>query len=270
MRRTAMLAASFLAVALITTPAFAQTSAPKGAVAVTGAATSGSHEPKPKSADENKAVLAMGKATDIDQRIELADTLMAKYPDTEYKGLARLIEAAAYHQKGDNVKSVMYGEESLEADPRNFKTLLLMADIYSQTTRNTDLDMEDRLTKSDKYAQEALVLLKTAPKPDAKLSESDWNNAKKGEESRAYIAMGLDAIIRGKFNDAKTNIEKGMDLYADPLDMLRIDRAYCDAKRYDDAIAWSDKAASAPGLSDELKHIAAQDEVNAQILKKKK
>jgi tetratricopeptide (TPR) repeat protein len=270
MRRTAILAISFLAVVPITTSAFAQTSALKGAAAATGAATSGTHEPKPKSEDENKAVLAMGKATDVDQRIKLADALMTKYPDTEYKGLARLIEAAAYHQKGDDVKSVIYGEESLEADPNNFKTLLLMADIYSQSTHNTDLDMEDRLGKSDKYAQEALVLLKTASKPDPKLSDSDWNNAKKGEESRAFIALGLDAIIRGKFNDAKTNIEKGMDLYADPLDMLRIDRAYCDAKRYDDAIAWSDKAASAPGASDELKHIAAQDKINAQILKKKK
>ncbi|MEP6717213.1 MAG: hypothetical protein ABJC09_16700, partial [Terriglobia bacterium] len=210
MRRTELLVAGFLAVVPAIAPACAQT-APAEAQAVTEPAKGLSHEPKPKSGDENKMVIAMGKATDIDQRIALAEALLAKYPDTEYRGLARLIEAAAYHQKGDDLKAVIFGEESIGVDPNNFKTLLLMADIYSQSTHRNDLDREDRLTKADKYAQEALVLLKTAAKPDPKLSDSNWNNAKKGEESRAYIAMGLDAILRGKFSDAKSNIQKGID-----------------------------------------------------------
>jgi hypothetical protein len=57
-------------------------------------------------------------------------------------------------------------------------------------------------------------------------------------------------------------------MYPDPLDMLYIERAYADAKRYDDAIAWADKASGSPNANDKLKQIAASDKTRAQNLKK--
>lgn len=268
MRRIAILATSLLAVIAASAQTAPKAAAPAAPAAAAPAAPPVTPGPHPKSAEENTAVLAMGKAETPDARIKAVDALMTAFPDTDYKSIALLMEAESYHAKKDDAKAILYGEQSLEADAKSFETLLLLADIYSQTTRSTDLDMDDRLAKADKYAKDALAVLATAEKPNPQLSDADWAGAKKGEESRAWEAMGLAAILRKKFDEAKTDIQKGMDLYPDPVDMLRVGRAYMDAKKFDDAIAWDDKAGASPAADDNVKRIAAADKTRAQNLKK--
>ncbi len=254
--------------------AFSQTAPPPagaapaaGAAAPAGAAPA-TPGPHPKSPEENAAVVAMTKAQDPDGRIKAAEELVTKFPDTDYKGIALLMQAQSYHDKKDDAKAIVYGEQSLESDSKNFETFLLMAEIYAQTTRETDLDKDDRLAKVDKYAKEAVTLLATAPKPDPSVSDADWANVKKGEEARAWQAMGLTAILRKKYDEAKTDIQKGLDLYPDPIDMLRAGRAYLAAKRYDDATSWFDKAAASPNADDNVKRIAASDKARTLAAKK--
>ncbi len=80
--------------------------------------------------------------------------------------------------------------------------------------------------------------------------------------------MGLTAILRKKYDEAKTDIQKGLDLYPDPVDMLRAGRAFLAAKRYDDAISFFDKAAASPGADDNIKRIAAADKTSTLAAKK--
>jgi tetratricopeptide (TPR) repeat protein len=252
--------------------AFSQTAPPAAGAGAAPAAGAGAPTatpgPHPKSPEENTAVVAMSKAADPDSRIKAVDELMAKFPETDYKAIALLMEAQSYHDKKDDAKAIVYGEQSLEADPKNFETLLLMAEIYAQTTRDTDLDKDDRLAKVDKYAKDALTQIATAAKPDPSVSDADWANVKKGEEARAWQAMGLTAILRKKYDEAKTDVQKGIDLYPDPIDMLRAGRAYLAAKRYDDAVGWFDKAAASPNADDNVKRIAASDKARTLTAKK--
>jgi tetratricopeptide (TPR) repeat protein len=178
------------------------------------------------------------------------------------------VEAQAFHIKRDDVKAIVFGEQSLSADPKNYGTLLLLAEIYSRSTKSTDFDMNDKLTKSDQYANDARALLAVAEKPRPELSDADWASAKKSEESRAWLALGFSALLRRKYDEAAANFQKGSDLYPDPLDMLYIERAYGTAKRYDDAIAWADKAAASTHATDQLKQFAASDKARVQALKK--
>ncbi len=265
MRRIAIPVISLLAAL----PAFCQVPAPAaapGAMGATGA--SGPHTPKPKSNAENSALVAMFNSTDPDTQIKSSTEFLKNYPDTDYKAQALLIEAEGYHGKKDEPKAIIYGEQSLEADPKSYATLLLLAEIYSRTSHATDLNLNDEMAKSDKYAREALDIIAVAPKPKPDLSDADWENAKKGEEERGYMALGFSALLRRKFDDAKTNFDKAMTLYPDPLDMLYIERGYGDAKRYDDAIAWIDKAAASPSATDKFKQIAASDKTRFQAAKK--
>jgi tetratricopeptide (TPR) repeat protein len=210
----------------------------------------------------------MGKAQDPDSRIKAAEALLGGFPDTDYKAVALQVEADSYHQKSDVTKAIVLAEQSLEADPKSFYTLLLLAEIYSQNTRSTDLDMGDRLAKVDTFAKDAISLLAAAEKPDPKVSDADWTGIKRGEESRAWEAMGLAAIIRNKPDEAKTDLQKSMDLYSTPTEMLRIARAYAAANRFDEAIGWDDKAADSPNADDTIKRIAASDKTRAQSMKK--
>jgi tetratricopeptide (TPR) repeat protein len=265
MRRIAILLISLTAAI----PAFSQAppapaAAPAGAAAPAAAPTG----PHPKSPAENDAIVAMGKAQDPDGQIKAAEDVLTTYPDTDYKAIAYLVEAQAYNQKRDYPKAIVLGEKSLDADPNNYATLLLLADIYARTSKPTDLNLNDNLAKVDKYAKDALADLDKAQKPKADIPDADWEQAKTGQEAQAYMSLGLAAVLRKKFDDAKTDFDKSISMYPDPLVMLYIERSYSGAKQYDEAIAWSDKALAAQGASDQVKSIAASDKTRSQALKK--
>jgi hypothetical protein len=151
--------------------------------------------PHPKSPEENQALLDMFKAQDPDAQLQAAQNILDKFPDTDYKAQVMLVQAQAYHEKKDEPKAIVAGEKALEDDPKSYEGMLLLAEIYSRTTRETDLDKDDRLAKSDKYAHDALALLATAEKPKPDITDEQWAGVKQGETERAYMALGLSAIL---------------------------------------------------------------------------
>lgn len=242
---------------------------PAGATGGTGAAAAVITGPHPKSKAENDAVLALSQAKDPDAQIKAGEDLLTNFPDTDYKAQALQFEAEGYHAKRDDTKALAMGERALDADPKSFETMLLLAEILSGTgTHSTDLDVNDKLTKSDKYANDAIPLIQNAPKPRPDIPDADWAGAKKTEEARAWASLGFSALLRNKFDDAKTDFQKSSDMAPNPVAMLYIDRAYIAAKRYDDAIAWTDKAAAAAPGNDQIAKYAAGDKTRAQALKK--
>lgn len=269
MRRIAILTIALLAAL----PAFSQTAPaaapPAGAAGAAGASgATGPTGPHPKSNAENSALVGMLKATDPAAQAKAAEDFLKTYPDTDYKATALLIEAEAYHQIKQDPKAIVAAESALDIDAKSYDTLLLLAEIYSRTTKATDLDLDDKLTRCDKYAKQAMTILATAPKPKPELADADWAGMKQGEEARAWLALGFSSLLRKKYDDAKTNFQKGITMYPDPLDMLYIERAYTDAKRYDDALAWIDKAASSPNANDTVKRITGSDKTRVEGLKK--
>ncbi|HVY92591.1 MAG TPA: hypothetical protein VHA14_07580 [Bryobacteraceae bacterium] len=243
--------------------------APAAGAAAPGAPAAQPAGPHPKSPEENAALLAMFRAQDPDSQIKAAQDILDKYPDTDYKAQVLLVQAQAYHAKKDDPKAIVVGEESLAIDPKSYEALLLLSEIYSRTTRSTDLDMDDRLAKSDKYAHDALTVLATAEKPKPDISDEQWAGVKQGESERAYVSLGLSAILKKKYDEAKTDLDKAMSLYPDPLDMLYIERAYTAAKRYDDALTWIAKVEANPSPdAAQFKDIAGKDKTRVEALKK--
>ena len=55
--------------------------------------------------------------------------------------------------------------QALDADPKNYQALVLLAKSYATTTHVNDLDKEEKLTKSGKVRKAGLEMLKTAEKP---------------------------------------------------------------------------------------------------------
>ncbi len=104
-------------------------------------------------------------AADPDARIKAAENLITKYADTDFKALALYFEAVSYQQKNDFEKMVVYGEQAIQADPKQYAALLMIAKGIAQRTREFDLDREEKLTKAEKYAKDGMAVLKDAPKP---------------------------------------------------------------------------------------------------------
>jgi tetratricopeptide (TPR) repeat protein len=248
MRRTAIFTAVLLAVAIAAFPQAKQL--------------------KPKSPKEGAAIKAMLEAADPNARIKAADDLITKFADTDFKAFALYLEADSYAQLGNSEKAIVYGEQTLEADPKNYQAQVLLAKMYVQTTKPTDLDKEEKLKKASKYANEALETLKTAEKPNPQLTDPQWTEMKNDFIGQAYLAIGVDAAFHNKMDDVTAAFTKVAELDSDPSDLVRAGRVLIDLKKYAAAIPWFEKAAAFPGVNPQIKQIAESDKARAQAMVK--
>jgi tetratricopeptide (TPR) repeat protein len=261
MRLRTLLTTCLLGALVASGAAFAQTkpaaAAPKG--------------PGPKSPAEAQAINAVIQAQTQppDEMIKAVDALLAKYADTAYKSFALELEAEAYQHKNDNAKAIVYGEQALQADPKNFDAENLLANVTAATTRDTDLDKEEKLTKADKYAHDAIDTLEKDGKPPlmANLNDEQWTKTKNGAESLAWQALGTVALTRKKTDEAVADFQKGIELNPDPVLMIRAGRALLAARKPDDAIVYFQKVIDSADAPAQIKSIAEADKKRAMQTK---
>ena len=267
MRRSTSLAAATLGTLLCGVSALAQ--APAAAPPPIKADKNGVG---PKSKAEEAAVRTMfeAQAKTPDEQIAASENLLTKFADTVYKSFALELEAEAWQKKGDNTKAIVYGEQALEADPKNYDADNLLANVYAATTKDTDLNREENLTKADKYAHDSLAAL-DAGKPAifSRATDEAWNKTKAGAAEQAWQALGLIAQDRKKYDEAAADFQKGIEQSPDPLLMIRLGRVLFLAKKYDEAISWDQKVVDSPTAPDQFKGIAKQDLQRAQLTKPK-
>lgn len=227
--------------------------------------------PRPKSMDEQKALLAMFNATDPDVQIAAANTVLEKFADTDFKSIALFFLARDYQVKNDYAKSITYGERSLEADPKNYQSMLVVAGEYARNTKDTDFDKDDKLGKADKLSNDALATLKTAPKPNPNMSDADWEGAKKDLMANAYEILGQSAMVRKKAEVAATDFKTAIDMSTtkDPATYVRLAQADNMLNKPDDAIAAAEKAMSAPNAVPAVKQFAQAERARAMQAKGK-
>ncbi len=242
-------------------------------LAITGicliTATAAIAQKKPSKA-EGAAVNAMLQAQSPDDQIKAADALITKFADTSFKSFALSTEADAYEAKGDHTKAIVYCEQALAADPKNFDAEILMANVIAAQTKDTDLDKADKLKNPEKFAREALEVIPTVPKPVLfQMTDDAWALQKNSASARAWQALGLIATVQKKPDEAIANYEKGLALVPDPILMVRVARALEAEKKYDDAIGWLDKATASTTASAQIKDIAAKDKARMTAEKAK-
>jgi tetratricopeptide (TPR) repeat protein len=229
-------------------------------------------QPQPKSAAEVEALKAMFSAPDPDSRIKAAENLMTKFADTDFKGLALSLEADAYRQKGDYEKMMIFGERALEADPKNYNVMIMLATSLAQRTREFDLDREEKLAKAEKYANRALAILKDAQKPNPGITDDQWEKAKKDFSAQAHEALGLAAMVRKKYDVAISEFKTSVDIAAtqEPRTLVFLGNAYTLAGKPDDAIAVLDKVLTASDVNVQVKQAAQAAKVTATQMKEGK
>jgi tetratricopeptide (TPR) repeat protein len=226
-------------------------------------------QPQPKSKGELEALQAMFAAQDPDARIKAANEVVTKYADTDFKDVALFMAAFSYQQKNDPENAIIYAERVLEANPKHYQSMLMLAELMAQRTREHDLDKEEKLAKAEKYATGAQELLKTAAKPNPNLTDEQWEAGKKDLNAQAYQAIGLVAMGRKKFDVAATNFKAALDTASqpDPATMVRLASAYNQGGKPDEAIAVLDKVLAQPDVHPQIKQFAQAEKVRATQLK---
>jgi tetratricopeptide (TPR) repeat protein len=267
--------AGMLALALCGSGLMAQKGKDKGAPAPAqqGQAAAQPKGPMPKSKGEQDAVVALinaqGKADEV---ITAAENLLSKYADTEFKDAALFMEAQAYQAKGDAAKAQVYAEQALAAKPSNFQASLMLADLINRSTRENDLDKEEKLTRADKYAKDSITAINAAEKPNPQISDKDWDDAKKDMVSQAHDALGMSALTRKNYDGAVTEFKAAVDgaAHPEPAYEVRLASAYNNAKKYDEAIATAQKVMDEAQTPTQIKQVAQSIRAEATVAKQKK
>ncbi|MDQ6706089.1 MAG: hypothetical protein M3Z85_08990 [Acidobacteriota bacterium] len=221
--------------------------------------------PAPKSKAEMEALQAMFGAKDPDARITQAQNVITKFADSDFKPVALFFIAASYEQKNDFPNMVVYAERTIEADPKNYGAMLMLARGIASKTRENDLDKEEKLTRAEKYANSALDALKDAKKPQPQMPDDQWNAAKKDYVAQAHEALGISAMVRKKYDVAAKEFQTAVDTSTtpDPATMVRLAAADNQLGKYDDAITVLDKVMAAPDAQPAVKQFAQAEKVRA-------
>jgi tetratricopeptide (TPR) repeat protein len=224
---------------------------------------------KPKSAKEAEAVKAVLSAKTADDRIAAADNLLSKFKDTEFKSIALMMAAQAYDEKHDTPNAIVYGNRALEADPKNFQVMLIVSGDLAQMTKEFDLDKDEKLKRSTKLANDAIVAVTAAAKPNPSLSDDQWAAIQKDLIAQAHETLGVIASIDKKWDVAIAEFRTAVDNGAtpEPVTMIRLTVAYNNAKKYDEANAMADKVLATPGAPDNLKKMAQDEKARAAKLR---
>jgi tetratricopeptide (TPR) repeat protein len=222
-------------------------------------------QPKPKSPEELEALKSMFAAQTADARIAAAENVLTKFKDSDYKAVALYFEAASYKEKGDYEHAVVFGERTLEADPKHYQAMLMLAGLIAQHTKEFDLDRDEKLAQVEKYAKTALELLKDAPKPNPNLTDDQWSAAKKDFAADAHSALGMGAMARKKYDVAESEYKLSIEVAErpDPANIVRLGRAYSDDGKYDDAIAQFDKVMAMQDANVTVRQVAQAERVRA-------
>ena len=242
------------------------------AVLIAGLLFGQAKQPKLKSKKEQDAVMAIFNAPDAASKIKAVEALLVSFADTEFKAVALQIAAMSAAEINDFEKMVIYAERTLEADPKNYEAMLLLAGGLANRTREFDLYKEEKLGRAEKYADGALEAINSAEKPNPNITDEQWAGAKKDYTARALESKGLIAMARKKYDDAIANFKTSIDTAAtqDPATKLRLAAAYNGAGKYDDAIAMIDQLTADQNLHPTIRQLAGQEKMKAVQGKAKK
>jgi tetratricopeptide (TPR) repeat protein len=224
---------------------------------------------KPKSNDEIKALQAIQSAQQPDDRIIAVEALISKFADTEFKDWAFSAAAEAAQQKRDNPKALFYYEQAAKANPKNHNALLMMAALLAQTTRENDLDKEEKLNKAEKYVKTALEMIPTAEKPNPQVTDEQMAALKKDDTAQAHVDLGMIATVRKKYDVSINEYKMAVEGTSQPdaATMIRLAGAYSDGGKPDDSIATLDKVLAMTNLNPAIKSVADAEKARAQKMK---
>jgi hypothetical protein len=193
-----------------------------------------------------------------DERIQAIEKVLTDFADTEFKVALLQMAVQTEQQKDDFAQVVFYSNRLLEADPKNVFAMVTLASETARHTRENDLDRDEKLTKVDKWAKDAIEGAKTMPKPRPDVPDADWESFKKDMQAQGYEALGMADGVRKNYPSSISNYRLSLSTAANlnPTTLVRLAGVYVNSGKFDDAVFTLDKAIADPNTPAQVKTIA--------------
>lgn len=140
--------------------------------------------------EEERDMLAVQNELNPDVAIQLAVDFEKKYPQSPLLTYVLALSAAVYEQKGDITNLITQSEKSLALKSDNLMTLLILAQNLPQPQSLQKGNVDEKLDRAEKYAQQALVLIEKVP-PQATESAEQYAARKTHYLRDLHSSLGM-------------------------------------------------------------------------------
>src|SRR5271166_6998574 len=231
--------------------------------------TGGNRILQAKSQDELKAYQDASAKTDPTEMAAAADAFAAKYPNSEMKGTLYARAMSLYGQANNSEKVIEEGRKAIAADPTNPVPLVQVASVLAETTRDTDLDREQRLNESAKDAQAVIDNINTGLIIPANAPPERVAGAKASILTMAYDTLGVVSLSKKDYAAAEQSLLKAADsskANPDAVVYLRLSVAQDNLKKYPQALESATKAVQLAPPGSTARNLAKQQQGRVQKL----
>jgi hypothetical protein len=221
-------------------------------MAVAAMAQAQAQPQKPKyTKAEAEAINGFLTEKDPAARIAKIDAFVQKFADTQFKSMAYTQAARAAEQMNSGSKVVIYADLAIEADPKAYEAMLMESAELARSTRENDLDKDEKLAKAEKLARMGMEIAPTSTKPNPQIPDEQWAEIQRELVGDAHRDLGMVASVRKKYDVAVAEFKQAVEIPhdPDPPTFIRLAAAYNDNKQPDEALTVLAKMPTNPQLA---------------------
>jgi len=259
------------------TQAPSQPAAPQSQSGASGQAPAAAQTPPPagqkvlqaQSQDEMTAYQEAYAIGDPDKMEAAASAFATKFPNSQLRASLYIKAMNLYAQSNNTDKVIDCGRQAIAADPTNPIPLVQVASALAESTRDTDLDRDQRLAEASKDAQAAIDNIDTGLVLPANADPARVDAAKKSILTMAYDTLGMVDLGKKDYNGAVTNLQKAIAQSAgnpEAVLYLRLSVAQDNLKQYPQALDSANKAVQYSKDGSPAQNLAKQQQTRLQKL----
>ncbi len=217
----------------------AGTAAQPGAAGEAGA----KRPPQSKTQPEFDAYKAAAAATDPAAAEKAADDFAAKFPDSELRVLLYKNATRLYQNANNADKMEETAKKVLAISPDDPESLVAIAEVLTERTRDTDLDKDQKLAEAREDVEKALKSIDTDVPAGVPADKIDlYRNLVR---SNAYSILGTLEFNKNNYPAAENAFRKSIETFPqqpDPITVLRLAIALDKQDKYADALNYANQA----------------------------
>ncbi|MGH9690829.1 MAG: hypothetical protein ACRD4C_07070 [Candidatus Acidiferrales bacterium] len=203
----------------------------------------------PQEEADYKALLALpqsDKAT-ADQKIQLGQAFLEKYPASRYNETVLNLLVNAYYTKQDWTNFYDTADKAVAKDPDDVDVITVVGWVIPHLYSRDDPNADKKLDKAEGYEKHAIEVLPTIPKPD-NLTDEEFATAKSGQLEEAHSGLGLVYFRKGDYQSSVKELQLATQgASPDPTDLYALAVGLQQLNRNSEAADAYTKCAQIPG-----------------------
>lgn len=220
-------------------PAAAGQAAPAQGATPGAAAPAAKRPPQAKSTPEFDAYNAAKNNTDPAAMEKAVDDFATKFPDSELRLLLYKMAMRLCQNANDAEKTEAMGRKVLSFDENDPEALVIVAEVITEKTHDSDLDKDQRYAEAASMSQKATETVDTDIQVPAGTPQDKIDLYKSLLRSNAYSILGTIDFKKENYAKAEEDLQKSIDAFPsspDPVVMLRLALALDKQGKYPEAL----------------------------------